>query len=148
MIWIIILRIVALIVVGWVRCFSISFLKQVKQQNIMIAKSKAIREARLKESIEIIARAMQSGECNHSEGVIRLTMLLMPFGKTLTPYPSMAQLHEIVRNMPTHDTRKQLEKKERMRLDLARERAEAKFEHEIKEELRQFLDDIKQIGVI
>lgn len=35
-----------------------------------------------------------------------------------------------------------------MRLDLARERAEAKFEHEIKEELRQFLDDIKQIGVI
>ena len=91
---------------------------------------------------------MQSGECNHSEGVIRLTMLLMPFGKTLTPYPSMAQLHEIVHNMPTHDARKQLEKKERMRLDLARERAEAKFEHEIKEELRQFLDDIKQIGVI
>ena len=75
-------------------------------------------------------------------------MLLMPFGKTLTPYPSMAQLHEIVHNMPTHDARKQLEKKERMRLDFARERAEAKFEHEIKEELRQFLDDIKQIGVI
>ena len=148
MIWIIILSIVALIVVLGLSGYAIRLLKQLKQQNIMIAKSKAIREARLKESIDIIARAMQSGECNHSEGVIRLTMLLMPFGKTLTPYPSMAQLHEIVHNMPTHDARKQLEKKERMRLDLARERAEAKFEHKIKEELRQFLDDIKQIGVI
>jgi len=95
MIWIIILSIVALIVVLGLSGYTIRLLKQLKQQNIMIAKSKAIREARLKESIEIIARAMQSGECNHSEGVIRLTMLLMPFGKTLTPYPSMAQLHEI-----------------------------------------------------
>ena len=87
MIWIIILSIVALIVVLGLSGYAIRLLKQLKQQNIMIAKSKAIREARLKESIDIIARAMQSGECNHSEGVIRLTMLLMPFGKTLTPYP-------------------------------------------------------------
>ena len=61
-------------------------------------------------------------------------------------YPAMAQLHEIVRDMPTHDARKQLEKRERMRLDLERESAEAKFEQEIKEELRQLLDDLNHIG--
>ena len=61
MIWIIILSIVALIVVLGLSGYAIRLLKQLKQQNIMIAKSKAIREARLKESIEIIARSMQSG---------------------------------------------------------------------------------------
>ena len=41
--------------------------------------------------------------------------------------------------MPTHEARKALlKKKERMKLDLERESAEAKFEEEIMLELRQF----------
>lgn len=146
MIWIIILILIAFFVIGFLAWYALRLLKQLKQQRELIVKAKSVRTLRLKESINVIARAMQSGECNHSEGVIRLAMLLMPFGKNLKMYPAMAQLHEIVRDMPTHDARKQLEKRERMRLDLERESAEAKFEQEIKEELRQLLDDLNHIG--
>ena len=52
MIWIIILSIVALIVVLGLSGYAIRLLKQLKQQNIMIAKSKAIRQARLRKVLK------------------------------------------------------------------------------------------------
>ena len=42
--------------------------------------------------------------------------------------------------------RKEELKKERMKLDLERESAEAKFEEEIMLELRQFLNDVEKFG--
>ena len=97
MIWIIILILIAFFVIGFLAWYALRLLKKLKQQRELIVKAKSVRTLRLKESINVIARAMQSGECNHSEGVIRLAMLLMPFGKNLQMYPAMAQLHEIVR---------------------------------------------------
>lgn len=146
MIWTIVLSLLALAVIAGLAWYAFRLLMQLKQQRQLIAQAKAARVVRLQESIEIIAKAMQQGECNHSEGVIRLAMLFMPLGMSMQAYPAMAQLHNIVRDMPTHDARKQLEKKARMRLDLERESAEAKFEQEILQELRQLLDDIKNIG--
>lgn len=109
MIWI--FFVIALFLVTGLTLYAIRLLKQLKVQKELIAKAKNNRVIRLKESIDIIARAMQSGECNLSEGVIRLTMLLRPFGKNLSSYPAMANLYEVVRDMPTHDDRKLLEKK-------------------------------------
>ncbi|OOF78588.1 hypothetical protein BKG96_05280 [Rodentibacter caecimuris] len=148
MIWIIILGLLGVFVIATLSWYALRLLKQVKQQKQALLQAKMARATRLKESIEIIAKAMKSKECNHSEGVIRLTMLLMPFGKNLQPYPSMMQLYEIVRDMPTHEARKTLEKKERLRLDLKRESAEAKFEQDILEELQQLLDDVRKFGVL
>lgn len=128
--------------------YGILLLKQLKVQKELIAKAKNNRVIRLKESIDIIARAMQSGECNLSEGVIRLTMLLMPFGKNLSSYPAMANLYEVVCDMPTHDARKLLDKRARMRLDLDRESAEVQFEQDIKKELYVLLEDIKSIELM
>ena len=59
----------------------------------------------------IIAKAMQNGDCNHSEGVIRLSMLLLPFGQSLQPYQAMYALYNTVKEMPTHEARKALLKK-------------------------------------
>lgn len=146
MIWI--FFVIALFLVTGLILYAIRLLKQLKVQKELIAKAKNNRVIRLKESIDIIARAMQSGECNLSEGVIRLTMLLMPFGKNLSTYPAMANLYEVVRDMPTHDDRKLLEKRERMRLDLERESAEVQFEQDIKKELYMLLEDIKSIQII
>ncbi|HHF6384682.1 TPA: DUF2489 domain-containing protein [Haemophilus influenzae] len=146
MIWI--FFVIVLFLVTELTLYAIRLLKQLKVQKELIAKAKNNRVIRLKESIDIIARAMQSGECNLSEGVIRLTMLLMPFGKNLSTYPAMANLYEVVRDMPTHDDRKLLEKRERMRLDLERESAEAQFEKDIKQELYILLEDIKSIELI
>lgn len=146
MLWIIILSVIACAVIAGLAWYALRLTTQLKQQRQQIAQAKAARTARLQESIEIIAKAMQQGECNHSEGVIRLAMLFMPLGMSIQAYPAMAQLHNIVRDMPTHGARKQLEKKARMRLDLERESAEAKLEQEILQELRQLLDEIKHIG--
>ena len=146
MIWIFL--VIALFFLTGLSLYAILLLKQLKVQKELIAKAKNNRVIRLKESIDIIARAMQSGECNLSEGVIRLTMLLMPFGKNLSTYPAMANLYEVVRDMPTHDDRKLLEKRERMRLDLERESAEVQFEQDIKKELYILLEDIKSIELI
>ena len=74
-------------------------------------------------------------------------MLLLPFGQSLQPYQAMYALYNIVKEMPTHEARKALLKKERMKLDcLERESAEAKFEEEIMLELRQFLNDVEKFG--
>lgn len=146
MIWIFL--VIALFFLTGLSLYAILLLKQLKVQKELIAKAKNNRVIRLKESIDIIARAMQSGECNLSEGVIRLTMLLRPFGKNLSTYPAMANLYEVVRDMPTHDARKLLDKRARMRLDLDRESAEVQFEQDIKKELYVLLEDIKSIELM
>ena len=146
MIWLFI--VVAFLLVIGLSLYAIYLLKRLKIQKELITKAKYARTIRLKESIDVIARAMQSGECNTSEGVIRLTMLLRPFGKNLSTYPAMANLYEVVRNMPTHDARKLLDKRERIRLDLDRESAEVQFEQDIKKELYVLLEDIKSIELM
>ena len=146
MIWIFL--VIALFFLTGLSLYGILLLKQLKVQKELIAKAKNNRVIRLKESIDIIARAMQSGECNLSEGVIRLTMLLRPFGKNLSTYPAMANLYEVVRDMPTHDARKLLDKRARMRLDLDLESAEVQFEQDIKKELYVLLEDIKSIELM
>ena len=146
MIWLFI--VVAFLLVIGLSLYAIYLLKRLKIQKELITKAKHERTIRLKESIDVIARAMKSGECNTSEGVIRLTMLLRPFGKNLSTYPAMANLYEVVRDMPTHDARKLLDKRERMRLDLDRESAEVQFEQDIKKELYILLEDIKSIELM
>ncbi len=146
MIWLFI--VVAFLLVIGLSLYAIYLLKRLKIQKELITKAKHELTIRLKESIDVIARAMKSGECNTSEGVIRLTMLLRPFGKNLSTYPAMANLYEVVRDMPTHDARKLLDKRERMRLDLDRESAEVQFEQDIKKELYILLEDIKSIELM
>lgn len=141
-----IFSIVAFLIIAGLAWYTWRLLKKLKLQQQVIAQAKIARTVRLKESIEIIAKAMQQGECNLSEGVIRLAMLLMPFGKNLQPYSAMMQLYEIVRDMPTHEARKTLDKRERMRLDLERESAEVKFEQDIMDELPRLLNDVKKFG--
>ena len=130
--WPIILSIIALGIIAGVSFYAFKLLRKLRHQNTLIKQAKIARTKRLKESMVIIAKAMQNGDCNHSEGVIRLSMLLLPFGQSLQPY----------------EARKALLKKERMKLDLERESAEAKFEEEIMLELRQFLNDVEKFGEV
>ena len=146
--WPIILSIIALGIIAGVSFYAFKLLRKLREQNTLIKQAKIARTKRLKESMVIIVKAMQNGDCNHSEGVIRLSMLLLPFGQSLQPYQAMYALYNIVKEMPTHEARKALLKKERMKLDLERESAEAKFEEEIMLELRQFLNDVEKFGEV
>ncbi|MGQ0287473.1 DUF2489 domain-containing protein [Pasteurellaceae bacterium 22721_9_1] len=139
-----ILLILGVIILAVMAGYTIHLLRQLRQQKQAFEQAKNARMQRITESIEIIAKAMQNGDCNLSEGVIRLKMLLDPLGKKrLNSYEAMWQLYEVVQDMPTHEARKTLKKNERMRLDLTRESKEAELEQQIKAELTLLLNDIQ-----
>ena len=141
--WTTILLIFGIAIIIAMGAYSLYLFAQLRKQKQLFEQAKQARITRIKESIEIIARAMHGNECNHSEGVIRLRMLLEPLGqKRLQDYPAMWALYEVVQDMPTHDERKALKKNERMKLDLARESKEVELEEKIKEEVLQLLKEI------
>ncbi|MFZ7306441.1 DUF2489 domain-containing protein [Avibacterium avium] len=141
--WIYLLIALGLLIIVGMTAYAVKLLRALKSQKQALENARLARVKRLKESIEIIARAMQNGDCNLSEGAIRLKMLLDPLGLKITTYPALAELYDVVKEMPTHQARKELKKNERMRLDLTRESAEAELEAKITLELDQLLLDMK-----
>ena len=131
------------IIVGMIG-YATYLLLALQKQKKALQQARRNRINRIKESIEIIAKAMLNGDCNLSEGVLRLKMLLEPVGMSIKNHVTMLQLYEVVETMPTHEARKALKKNERMRLDLQRESAEAALEKNIKLELHQLLADIEK----
>ncbi|MEE6032920.1 DUF2489 domain-containing protein [Avibacterium paragallinarum] len=142
--WIYLLLALGLLIIVGMAAYAVKLLRALKSQKQALENARVERVKRLKESIEIIARAMQNGDCNLSEGAIRLKMLLDPLGLKITTYPALAELYDVVKEMPTHQARKELKKNERMRLDLTRESAEADLESKILLELNQLLLDIEK----
>lgn len=139
-----ILFIVGITIILGMSAYCVYLLLALRKQKTAISAARAARAKNLRESIIIIAKAMQNGDCNLSEGVIRLKMLLDPLGqKKLDSYHAMFELYQVVKDMPTHDARTLLKKNERMRLDLQRESSEAELESQIKTEISQLLNDIQ-----
>ncbi|QEH44405.1 DUF2489 domain-containing protein [Aggregatibacter actinomycetemcomitans] len=143
--WKILLLIAAVCIVAGMIGYAVYLLLALQKQKKALQLARQNRINRIKESLEIIAKVMLNGDCNLSEGVLRLKMLLEPVGMALKNYPAMWQLYEMVEDMPTHDARKELKKNERMRLDLRRESAEAELESKIKLELHRLLTDIQTL---
>ncbi|UTV27653.1 DUF2489 domain-containing protein [Photobacterium atrarenae] len=98
------------------------------------------RNANIMESVLIIAQAGKQDECDMSEVAIRLYKLMevlqgdrqVDFAST---YPAMHELYEVVKDMPRGEARKTLEKRERMKLDMMRMKAESRLMNDIKREL-------------
>ncbi|QEY24299.1 DUF2489 domain-containing protein [Neisseria animalis] len=95
------------------------------------------RRAKIAESVNLIAMAMEQGQCNLSEGVLRLKPLAEVLAIDFAAYPAMGELYEMVAEMPVLDARKQLKRNERMKLDLIRESGEARLEQQILAEAGQ-----------
>lgn len=98
----------------------------------------------LYDSVETIAKAMRSDECNLSEGVIRLNGLLPSLNMRLEDYKSMYQLYLVVMDMPTHEKRNEIPRNHRMRLDLTRESSEVTHEKGIKLDIERLLTTLQQ----
>ena len=140
----VLLLVVVCIIVGMIG-YATYLLLALQKQKKALQQARRNRINRIKESIEIIAKAMLNDDCNLSEGVLRLKMLLEPVGMSIKNHVTMLQLYEVVETMPTHEARNALKKNERMRLDLQRESAEAALEKNIKLELHQLLADIEKL---
>ena len=143
--WKTVLLLVAVCIIVGMIGYATYLLLALQKQKKALQQARRNRINRIKESIEIIAKAMLNGDCNLSEGVLRLKMLLEPVGMSIKNHVTMLQLYEVVETMPTHEARKALKKNERMRLDWQRESAEAALEKNIKLELHQLLADIEKL---
>ncbi|GAA6942132.1 DUF2489 domain-containing protein [Helicobacter pylori] len=143
--WKTVLLLVAVCIIVGMIGYATYLLLALQKQKKALQQARRNRINRIKESIEIIAKAMLNGDCNLSEGVLRLKMLLEPVGMSIKNHVTMLQLYEVVETMPTHEARNALKKNERMRLDLQRESAEAALEKNIKLELHQLLADIEKL---
>lgn len=104
---------------------------KVYRQQQQVKQTQAVQRAKLAQSIDIIAMALVQGQCNLSEGVLRLKPLSESVGLDFSRYPAMSQLHEAVADMPILAERRQLKRNERMKLDLIRESREADLERDI-----------------
>ena len=140
-----ILLLVGVLVIIAMTSYAVQLLLALKKQKAAFRQARQNRVQRIKDSIEIIGKAMQSGDCNLSEGVIRLKMLLEPIGLSIKNYAALSQLYDVVGEMPTHEARRELKKNQRMRLDLQRESSEADLEQQIKTEVAQLLQDIQKV---
>ena len=143
--WKTVLLLVAVCIIVGMIGYATYLLLALQKQKKALQQARRNRINRIKESIEIIAKAMLNGDCNLSEGVLRLKMLLEPVGMSSKNHVTILQLYEVVETMPTHEARNALKKNERMRLDLQRESAEAALEKNIKLELHQLLADIEKL---
>ncbi|MCF6436578.1 MULTISPECIES: DUF2489 domain-containing protein [Pseudoalteromonas] len=127
---------------------------QLKEQKALIAKHQAEqaeklmqarqqRNAKLADSINLLARAMKEKQCEYSEGCLRVWVLISQYSfadevKLPEVYPGVHQMYEVVKDMPTHDARKKYSKKEVFKMDTTRWRAEEQLEQAI-------LDDCEKL---
>ncbi|QIW15762.1 coproporphyrinogen III oxidase [Pasteurellaceae bacterium RH1A] len=141
---IILALLIILSLAGYVVYLLLKLAKQKRLNQAAIEQAQKARFLKIIDSIEVIARAMQSEQCDFSEGVLRLKALLDVLGLKLATYPAMFALYEVVADHPILDERKNLARNQRMKLDLEREAAEAEHQEAIKKELPQLLNDIEQ----
>ena len=81
-----------------------------KRQQEMQQHAIAARNERILESVRVIAHAVRDGQCDYSEGAIRLTNLLDALQKGAAPCHRSSRgstaLSEKVKEMPTHEARR------------------------------------------
>lgn len=106
--------------------------------------NKANEDMRLNatQSIKVIAQCMLDEQVELSEGCIRIKVLLDHVAPELheDPYFKIfALVYDATRHMPTHEARKETDRKTIMKLDLERMKMEAKHKDEIMSATRQLL---------
>lgn len=103
----------------------------------------------LQESIVLISRAMQEQQCELSEGALRLWVLLDHWPQENKPdaiqlYPGLYQMYLVVRDMPTHQARKEQDKKLTRQQDKVRQQAEIDLRELIQTDLSKLLERFQQ----
>lgn len=133
----IILLVLAMAIIAGLGVYAGKLLFLLRQQK---QKHKAMKQQHLNdtlESIHLIAKAVSQGQCELSEGTIRLCVLLERFGVEdgAEQFPHLHDLYARIKHMPTHQARKALSKQERFKMDQARERYEQELEEKILNEV-------------
>lgn len=155
-IWIVLLIIGSLIIVG-LAFYAGKLLQQVKQQKLRQQQEAELQQQKLtekkhylQESIVLISRAMLEQQCELSEGALRLWVLLDHWPQTDKPdpiqsYPGLYQMYQVVKDMPTHQARKEQDKKLTRQQDKLRQQAEIDLKAVIEADVQLLLTRFQQL---
>lgn len=139
----------ALLIIGSLAYYAGVLLKRVKNQTEEQNKKALLKQAALQKhdskilaSVTIIARAMKEQQCDYSEGCWRLSVLLDSLKLSdshAQTFPAIFALYEKIKHLAILDSRKDLSKQQRMKQDLERIKAEAKYTDTIEKNLDTLL---------
>lgn len=111
-------------------------------------KKMQVHDKKVLNSIVIIVRAMKEEQCDFSEGCWRLAVLLGSLkAQTIdeTKYPAIFDLYHQIKALDILDSRKELDKRQRMQQDLIRLKAESALSEKIKIDLEALHTSIEQL---
>lgn len=138
-----------LVVILLLAFYAGRLLSQVKAQNIAkeVAKQELLagqqaHDFKIMSSVLIIARAMKEEQCDYSEGCWRISVLLdsLVMSKSLEQeFPAIFGLYHQIKHLNILTERKSLEKRERMKQDVDRMKAEAALYDDINTDLTLLL---------
>jgi hypothetical protein len=131
----------AVIIIAALAFYAFKLLSQLKQQTARIELVEQERkialakhDTKILKSVVIIAHAMKEEQCDIGEGCWRLSVLLdsLKLSEGLSEeFPAVFELYNEIKHMPILEERKKLAKKERMKLDLQRMKAETNLSAKI-----------------
>lgn len=125
--------------------------KQKQQQQQALAeqqRKQAEHQQYLLDSIVLIGQATLEEQCELSEAGLRIWVLLENLQPELAQacrFPGLFAMYDCVKDMPTHDARKALDKKELRRLDHIRQQTEIDLATSIKDDIRQLLSLLRPV---
>ncbi|MCL9782889.1 DUF2489 domain-containing protein [Vibrio sp. S4M6] len=126
-----------------------------KKQNQLKAKHQQLainkRNANIYDNVNTLCMAGIQGQCDLSEISIRVYNIMdyvqgderVDFARE---YPATSELYEIVKDMPRGEERQKLAKKDRMKQNLARSKAEARLNDAIVSELTRLKNRVKPLN--
>lgn len=138
----------ALVIIVSLSAYAIFLWRKVHQQRVKQQALENKNNLKLLNSIVIISDAMQQEQCDLSEGCWRLSALLdnlrLPEHNFRANFPNIFALYEGINHMPILAARKELTKKERLKLDLERLEIEDKYTDAVKNEIPKLYTFAKQ----
>lgn len=155
-IWIVLLILGCIIIAG-LAFYAGKLLQQVKQQHLRQQQEAELQQQKLtekklylQESIVLISRAMLEQQCEFSEGALRLWVLLDHWPQADKPdpiqsYPGLYQMYLVVKDMPTHQARKEQDKKLTRQQDKLRQQAEIDLKAVIEADVQLLLSRFQQV---
>ena len=120
-----------------------------RQQDELQHQQKPVEKRRyLTDSIILICRAMLEQQCELSEGALRVWVLLDHLQPDRQPdpvlsYPGLHQMYQVVKDMPTHDARKQQSKQQLFQQDKIRLNAEQELKQAILADSKALLERLQ-----
>lgn len=123
--------------------------KELQQQHTKLAIDK--RNANIFENVRILCLAGIQGQCDLSEISIRVYNIMdyvqgedrVDFDKE---FPATSELYHLVKEMARGDERQQLAKKELMKQNLERHKAESRLAQAVIEELKQLQEKVQPLN--